>query len=545
MLENLEEDVIALLRRYKNGELPLGDTDFDKHLKADLQSVEVDEDGDIVWSTCSEHVRSVAINLGASSRGEMAPIQPTETVDLKSYNIELFARMDDAFRVLTDRPATSYRTLEEFHEEFQKSKYGNDRLRIFSRKINQLLDFYQEEALHKDVVIPQYSGNFVLSGQRFYRETLSSVTSMALYTDSILIPDPVLPWLERDRREESDAKAEMFDNLFHVLQLAPLVSPEIPGTPVALFPTWSKTREMYNAVENWQMNQAVTKFFGHYLECNFADIGDVQDFCATEKKRFREKIAQHNLFQPFGGTGDVTNLDLETAIRLQRENYNENRSPEFASKLAALSDEFLIFLNVRERLNPVHQLVTQCNEIGGQPMSWLPAQWYFLKKYFEGLGGHEFDSETITTLEALEDPSLRWLSNVPIDTLARLRREGANSGFRKRLQSALQEMEESRRSNSTACVHQVSRTLHSMVTEHQIEIEKIVEKYQAKHKQTALAAWTGAAALFVPAVGQVLAPTTAGAVFLRYASDKLSEEDELKKARGSLIGVLAAAARQK
>jgi hypothetical protein len=524
--------------------LPLGDNDFGRHLKADLQSIELDDQGYILWSTCSEHVKRVAMNLGATSRCEITPIQPTGTVDLKNYNLELFARMDDAFCILTDCAATSYSNLEEFHEEFQKSKYGKDRLRIFSRKINQLFGFYQEEALHKEVAIPQYSGNFVLSGQRFYRETLSSVSSMALYTDSILIPDPILPWLERDRTEESSPNAEMFDNLFHVLQLAPLISPDIPGTPVALFPTWSKTREMYSAVEQWQMDQAVAKFFSHFLECDFVDIGDVQEFCRIEKKRFREKIAQHNLFQPFGGTGDMTNLDIETAVSLQRKNYNENRSPEFAEQLAALSDEFLIFLNIRERLNPVHQLVAQCTEFGGQPMSWLPAQWYFLKKYFEGLGGHELDNETRTTLEALDDPSLRWLSNVPIDVLARLRREGANSEFRTRLHGAIEELAESRRSNSKACVHQVSRTLHSMVTEHQLEIEKITEKYQNKYKQIAVTGWTGVAATFMPATLPIWAAVVPGTLFTKYVNDKLSERFEVRKAKGSLLGVLAAAARR-
>jgi hypothetical protein len=39
-------------------------------------------------------------------------------------------------------------------------------------------------------------------GSRFQRSQLDSVLTAVLYSDTVLVPDPVMPWLERDRREE-------------------------------------------------------------------------------------------------------------------------------------------------------------------------------------------------------------------------------------------------------------------------------------------------------------------------------------------------------
>lgn len=498
MFENLETDVKALISDYREGRFIPGDSELEKHLKADLDSVEM-EGGNIKWSTCSELLRSVANSLGEMSREKLKPARSTGSVDLKSFNIELFARMNDAFSILTDRPATSFQNITDFYSEFQRPKYGNDRLKIFSRKINNLFKFYCENALDKDVEIPRYSGSFILSGPRFHPATFQSVTSMALYADSIFIPDPVLPWLERRRIEESEPIATMFEILFNVLQLSPLIDEGIPGTPVALFPTWSKTREIFSITEQWEMNQSVTQFFSYYLDCEFKNIEEVSEFGRIESQHFRAKIKEHNLFQPFGGTGDIIDLHLDEALTLQKEYYGENRSPEYAKRLARLSDEEIIILGIRERLAPVHTLLSQCAEHGGQPMNWLPAQWYFLERYVEGLGGRDYDNETVSTLEALADPTLKWLSNIPIEDLARLRRKGSNVEFRQKLSEAIDLLEESSRSSPKDCAQQISRTLHQLITEHQVEVEKIEETYHHKHKQTAVLGWTGAAALFLPA----------------------------------------------
>lgn len=316
MFENIEHDIISLVAKYHSGELGLGESDMEKHLEEDIKGIDFDPDGNVELSTCSELVKTVANSLGARARLEMEPVTPTDTIDLKTYNLELFAKMSDAFSVLTDRPATSFQTLDEFNEEFGKDKYDEKRLRDFNKRVNELFDFYTEMALYRDVEVPLSSGSFTISGPRFFPETFRAVTSMALYADTILIPDPVLPWLERERVEEFGAPAEMLSNLFNVLQLEPLVKADIPGTPIALFPTWSKTQEVYNVVGQWEMNRSVTDFFSHYLGCQFRDMEEVHAFSSEEKSQFRERIEKENLFQPFGGTGDITHLSLDQAVGL-------------------------------------------------------------------------------------------------------------------------------------------------------------------------------------------------------------------------------------
>jgi hypothetical protein len=46
----------------------------------------------------------------------------------------------------------------------------------------------------------------VLGGSsRFLESQLNAVRQLLLYADTVLIPDPILPWIEVDRSEESSS----------------------------------------------------------------------------------------------------------------------------------------------------------------------------------------------------------------------------------------------------------------------------------------------------------------------------------------------------
>lgn len=545
MFENLEDDIEELLADFEQGLLLVGDSEIEKCLLRDFELVRRNEDGTVDFSSITDLVKGTAHTRGSRTRGRIRPISPKGTTNLRDFNIELFARLNDAFTTLTDKPATAYGSLTEFFREFEKPRYHESRLQTFCDKINELPNFYTEKSLDSELEIPLHSGNFTLAGPRFYRETLDSVVSMALYTDTIIIPDPILPWLERERPEEAEVVPELMECLFHVLQLSPLVDADIPGLPVALLPTWSKTRELHDTLGQWEKNRALTQFFRYYLDVDLSDIHEVLEFARSESKRFREQVSKNNLFQPHGGTGDVVQLPLEELVRRQREYYQQVRAPEYAKLLAGATDEEIIWLGIRERMDPVQNLVLQCRDHGSQPIHWLPVQWFSFEQYAEAMGARQYEPSTLATLEALEDPSLKWLSNVPIRDLAQLRREGANLQFRQRLNKCVSELDDFRQSEPRAYVDQISRELEAMVTSHQNEIKNIVETYQKKHKHTAVVGWLGVAALMFPAtapiVGKAMAPALVG---LKYANDKLNELADQRRAQSSLLGVLASAARK-
>src|SRR5207249_431585 len=110
----------------------------------------------------------------------------------------------------------------------------------------------------------------VIGGTAWFKPTtLQAVRSMALYADTLLVPDPVLPWFEKERPEERFQLVAPLEAVFLMLHLKPLIDADLPHPAILIFPSWEKTLETRDEITRDGIGRIILDFFSHYLDTSF------------------------------------------------------------------------------------------------------------------------------------------------------------------------------------------------------------------------------------------------------------------------------------
>src|SRR5215212_5487525 len=121
------------------------------------------------------------------------------------YQRDLFALADEFFRITTGMSAEEFESGATFGETIHANadKFAKGFSEASRRLHDRFVQHYDTARSH--FADPAGFGGMKLvlgGGSRFYKTQFDSVRKLALYADTILIPDPILPWLEEERDEE-------------------------------------------------------------------------------------------------------------------------------------------------------------------------------------------------------------------------------------------------------------------------------------------------------------------------------------------------------
>ncbi len=112
---------------------------------------------------------------------------------------ELFQILSEFFKKATGKTYSKFATIDKFSQTIKRDVYKivprmND---AFNWEIKNLHDFYSLNEMDTFEYAKQTGGmKLVLGGSSYFTEThLNAVRKMLLYVDTILIPDPILPWI--------------------------------------------------------------------------------------------------------------------------------------------------------------------------------------------------------------------------------------------------------------------------------------------------------------------------------------------------------------
>jgi hypothetical protein len=228
--------------------------------------------------------------------------------------------------------------LAEFFERATGSSYSDfSALRDFDKQIRQnaerlaergpeadiwgrvsLSGFYQRHGMDLFGASKELGGiKLVLGGGRFTAAHVDSIRKMLLYADTILTPDPVLPWIESERAEERFRHVLLLQTVFTLLHLKPLVDSDLPIPAVLVFPSWEKSLEEKDDVTKSATSKLVTEFVSFYLGKNFEDEDLLMDYLANNESEFLRVAEEKQLLvAPEGVTGEP--------IRSAIDNYKTN-----------------------------------------------------------------------------------------------------------------------------------------------------------------------------------------------------------------------------
>ena len=103
-------------------------------------------------------------------------------------------------------------------------------------------------------------------GSRFGATQLDAVRRLILYADTVLIPDPVLAWIEETPRpEERFAHIQLLEAMFFLLRLKPLVDCASAYPPVIVFPSFERTLAQQDIATQGELEQ-------FYLGCLLSSL---------------------------------------------------------------------------------------------------------------------------------------------------------------------------------------------------------------------------------------------------------------------------------
>lgn len=93
---------------------------------------------------------------------------------------------------------------------------------------------------------------------RFLGTQLNATRKSLLYSDTVLIPDPVMPWLEKKRDEEKFNHIIPLHMAFFILHLSDLKGDEFDLPPFFVFPSFEKSLEEHDQQTQENSIQLIT-----------------------------------------------------------------------------------------------------------------------------------------------------------------------------------------------------------------------------------------------------------------------------------------------
>lgn len=467
-----------------------------------------------------------------------------ELIEIQELNRELFDILYNVFKEGFGKSPERFSLIDDFAKNIRKTtKKRAERVsKAFSKYEPEIRKFYSNKANKLFKLIRKTGGvKYVLGGSNNFLTThFKSVKSMALYGDMILIPDPVLPWLEQERNLEKFKHVRLIEQIFTLLHLKPLVDAKLPYPAISVFPSWEKTLEKNDLQTQKGINQLILNFFSYYLNIPFYDREEVIEYLRNYPDEFLKKIDSNNLFlAPEHGKENI-----HDSIKHYREFIDIWRSDDFKEISNKLSNAELVWVGIQERLAPQYHFWENSNELKANPMSCMDVHWYYHKLTSKMLAGiinsiNPNDVNSIDSYIRLNHQKFKWIGNLKIKELVKLREDGANEEFRSEIRKALEHLNTSSIQDVNNVAEEVAGVISNLLYKHQKQIIEINKKYFKKYGETVVIAVPGIAASFFPVLAPASIPITVATVGTKLAWHIGNHIDERKKESKTLMGIFA------
>ena len=232
-------------------------------------------------------------------------------------------------------------------------------------------------------------------------------------------------------------------------------------------------------------------------------------------------------------------------------------APLHLDLLKKLPAGVVILNGVLERLAPQYHLIENANELGAQPLLSQATHWHYFEKCAAANAADlrrrdVLSEQAFQTLRAVQDDSLSWLANIPVDGLRELISNNEHRWLREELNKYTSQLAGAGEIDTSEMVREVNHGLASLVQRQQKAMNDIEKKYEPKKWAAYLGGGAGlavAGAAMLPilspflgvAIPAVVAAAALGGGALGFGKEKISELTEKRQAQQSMIGMLATA----
>lgn len=505
--------------------------------------------------------------LMATSFGAALSIQREETLKQKTdqpspamndIQIELFALFSSLFAALTGRAVDLVRGMDEIKERMMwRAKHQLD---VLANSVNQateeLGEFYNRHSINIYQRAKSLGGmKLVTGGQRLFGPSaLNAVRITGLYADTQLIPDPIYPLLSSDLNLNA-APLQLAIQLFHILQLRPLVDAELPVPAVFIFPSFEEPLERNDAHTKLGLEQLAIRLIAPICRGQIQSLEELVDYSSKQETAFLDALMPSGLFVPPGGKPGIQLSASDAASQYLKE-IEGIRSAHVIDQMKRTPTGPLLLNGILERLRPQYHLFENSSELGAQPLLSQPVHWHYFEKIAQA-NARELRSQNVIsdqalqTLHAVQDDSLSWLANIPVTTLVQLISNNEHRWLREELNKYTSQLASTGPIDTNDMIKEVSHGLASLVQRQRKSLKDIELKYAPKKAAALTGSIIGAglvaSAVMLPLLSPLLAvgvpavalAGAASGALIGFGKEKIGEVVEKRHAGQSMLGVLA------
>jgi hypothetical protein len=382
----------------------------------------------------------------------------------------------------------------------------------------------------------------VMGGGAHFRTTqFAAAKRMILYTDTVLIPDPVLALIEAERPEERFHSVRILEEMFLILRLKPLVDADLGIPPVVVFPSFDRRLQQHDQETREKLTEFVGGTLGILLNLPLTCVEDTLTFATAHSDEFLEAVrAKELLVAPGGPVGEP----LDEALRRYISEIGKWRTPSYMSFMSGLSDAQKVCNALLERFEPQFHLIDNAVGMRAQPLLSVEQQAYYFKLSAKARNdslerGSTISATTRASIDALATQQFEWLSNATIDALVEMRLNNENERFRKRLAESTSILRDADFEGIDRVAAEVTSGIGGLLNDYRSEAKRLDEKYRRKYAGFAGAGWLSLGAFLIPYLAPLVAPVAGLSLAGKYAMTKIEEKGERKDLANSLVGILA------
>lgn len=555
------QKVSLVIEALKSGTLKVREQD--EYLACELLALPIGPMGLVnITSLSSEALsvtRTMAIGL-MHFKQEQDKHAGSNALALQEAQCELFRLFEKLFVTLIGTASRNVSSIEEIKARMlarvRQSNY--ELIHNFNATADEIGKFYEENATSIFRVAKSLGGVKVVTGgqRQFGTPALTATRIAGLYCDTQLIPDPVYPFFTGELHLNA-MHLQLAIVLFRILPLRPLADARLIEPPIFIFPSFEESLEERDVTTKSGIASLLVKVVAPVCNAELQTIEELIEYARKHEHSFLDAITRARLFVPPGGDHEKLGTAQESAGIYLRELIGI-RSTQYLSELKKLPLGILVLHAISERLRPQYHLLENAEELIAQPMLSQNVHWYYFERCAQA-EAREMVKERVLSqgsldiLRALQDDSLKWLANIPIEGLVDLRRNLEHAEFREQLKSCTAQLVSAGSAELEAVTREVRHGLEVMIQRQQVAIRAIENKYSPRKwaaiAGTSISTAVGASMWFMPALAaavgvspseaSVIAGLGGGGIALTKAMT--GQFIEKRQARRTLLGFLATA----
>lgn len=468
--ERLQSRLKLLKLKLEEGKIAFS-SNIEAEIRELFSAVRVNENGDIDLSTVGSEIRTMALAAEAMDRRDVAK----RRASLQDISSNYFDFLECNFGSIRDDVAESGLNIQQ--AAFAISRNG-EYASLLSKAVPDILDsldqFWESASETSEVHIQDIQGTkAVFGGDLFPSYTASIASSLGLYVETIVLPDPfhrsktIIRHTTEERKAFFLVKHALNSMRYRDLALANVENPIIVINPFRSSVQEDEVDFLRRASERDAIKHAEC-IFGRSFDCLDGLLDFVKPLDTAEKLVEKVMSADHVLF------------DVEW-----RGGIDEQLSRVISGDWGAMGGEhhagrIVVYQLCLGRMRQATDVLLNSRYLCGVPLIDAPTSWQYFNWKLEynaerGSNGNK-DLHMIKGLQRAAQTDETWLGKIPHEALIEMRKEGAFGEIRDVLSAGVEGIAVAKPESFFRSSDQIVDNIRTAFDRHSTEVAALKEK---------------------------------------------------------------------